>query len=75
MCNYSDYVWEKGMVKGREEGLEEGMLKGREEGREEGETRLASLLMKMNAAGETEQVFIVLNDAKVREEFYKKYGL
>ncbi len=95
MCNYSDYVWEKGMVKGREEGLEEGMVKGREEGleegmvkgreeglvkgreegREEGETRLASLLMKMNAAGETEQVFIVLNDAKVREEFYKKYGL
>ena len=63
MCNYSDYVWEKGISQGREQG------------REEGENRLASLLMKMNAAGETEQVLVVLNDTKVREEFYKKYGL
>ena len=67
MCNYSDYVWEKGIAQGLEE--------GRQEGREEGENRLASLLMKMNAAGETEQVLVVLNDTKVREEFYKKYGL
>ena len=67
MCNYSDYVWEKGIAQGLE--------KGRQEGREEGENRLASLLMKMNAAGETEQVLVVLNDTKVREEFYKKYGL
>ena len=67
MCNYSDYVWEKGIAQGLEKGLEKG--------REEGENRLASLLMKMNAAGETEQVFVVINDVQVREEFYKKYGL
>ena len=67
MCNYSEYVWEKGIERGREE--------GREEGQRKGETRLASLIMKMNAAGETEQVLVVLNDEQVREEFYKKYGL
>ena len=67
MCNYSDYVWEKGIERGREE--------GREEGQRKGETRLASLIMKMNAAGENEQVLVVLNDEQVREEFYKKYGL
>ena len=63
MCNYSEYVWEKGMVKGREEGLEEGMVKGREEGlvmgrekgREEGETRLATLLLRVNYSATSSQ--------------------
>ncbi len=63
MCNYSEYVWEKGIERGREEG------------REEGETRLATLLLRLNAAGETEQFLAVLNDVQVRKELYNHYNL
>ncbi len=36
MCNYSDYIWEKGREDGHEDGRKEGRKEGRQEGRKEG---------------------------------------
>ncbi len=63
MCNYSEYVKEIG----REE--------GRQEARLEGEERLAKLLLKLMADGETEMYYNVLLDKTARKECYKKYGI
>ena len=46
-----------------------------EKGISKGEERLSKLLLKLNADGETELVLVVLQDAKAREECYKKYGI
>ena len=67
MCNYSGYVMEKGIERGIEKGIREGISQGEE--------RLSKLLLKLNADGETELALVVLQDAKAREECYKKYGI
>lgn len=67
MCNYSGYVMEKGIERGIERGIKKGISQGEE--------RLSKLLLKLNADGETELALVVLQDAKAREECYKKYGI
>lgn len=46
-----------------------------QEGREEGEERLGRLVTKLLDMGKNAEIQLVASDAKVREEYYKKYGI
>ena len=59
MCNYSEYVKEK----------------GREEGIQEGETRVKLLLKKLAADIGLEAAFKVVMNPDLQQEYYKKYGI
>ena len=63
MCNYSDWVEERA----REEGLAKGHA--------EGENKLGRLVAALMKDDLKDIVELVATDEKVREEYYKKYGI
>ncbi len=91
MCDYSDYVEELGIRKGRKEGRKEGFETGRREGRKAGrregletgrreghrlgEQLMSTLIKRLFADGRTEDVLLAVNDEQARKLLYKEYGL
>lgn len=55
--------------------LQEGREEGIKEGIKEGEERLGRLVTKLLDMGKNAEIQLVASDAKVREEYYKKYGI
>lgn len=75
MCNYSEYVYEKGFQIGYKQGIEKAYQEEFQKARRKGEERLAKLLLKLMADSETEMYYNVLLDKTARKECYKKYGI
>ena len=48
MCNYSQYLVQKGKKEGREEGIEKGREEGREKGREEDKLEVLEQLEQLH---------------------------
>ncbi len=55
--------------------LEQWNLEAKNEGRAEGETRLAILLEQLKADGRLKDWVLAVEDKKIREQFYKEYGI
>ena len=79
MCNLSEGIEERGIMKGRAEGRAEGKAEGREEGRKEGERigeeRLANLLMKLSKQNRQEDSIKALEDLEYRKKLYEEFGV
>ena len=46
MCNFSDFIEQRGIEKGLEQGIEQGLLQGKEEGKAEGKVEATLLHVK-----------------------------
>ena len=46
MCNFSDFIEQRGIEKGLEQGIEQGLLQGKEEGKAEGKEEATLLYVK-----------------------------
>ena len=46
MCNFSDFIEQRGIEKGLEQGIEQGLLQGKEEGKAEGKVEATILHVK-----------------------------
>lgn len=55
--------------------LEQWNLEAKNEGRAEGENRLAILLERLKADGRLKDWVLAVEDKKIREQFYKEYGI
>ncbi len=71
MCNYSDYVENCGIEKGRAEGRAEGLSLGISQG----ENLLAALVNRLLMDNRIEDIKLITNDSEARERLYKEYGL
>ena len=67
MCNYSDYIEERGIKKGLEQGLEQGVEQGRD-------LDLVDCVKKLmaNAGWSLEEAMHILGVEKEKEEMLKK---
>lgn len=63
MCNLSGYVEERGVEKGRKEGIQQG------------ENALGKLVNILLSKGELENIQLVTTDKVARKDFYRKYGI
>ena len=71
----SERLKAEGKAIGRVEGEAIGQVRGEAIGQVQGETRLGSLITRLLQDQRTEEIPIVLTDAKRREQLYKEYSL
>ena len=66
---------EQGIHRGLEQGLEQGIKQGISEGKSAGEARMGQLISRLMSEGHTNLITQVINDEKIRNEYYAKYNI
>ena len=66
---------EQGHEQGLKQGLEQGIKQGISEGKSAGEARMGQLISRLMSEGHTNLITQVINDEKIRNEYYAKYNI
>ena len=75
MCEILDKIENRGIEKGRAEGIEEGMEKGKAEGNVEGKSQMADLMKRLLDENRIEDAKRAAEDTAYCEELMKQYGI
>lgn len=75
VCQAIDELIKDGEKRGRSEGRREGKREGKREGRKEGENRVLALVKALTLDQKQGLIVQVAEDAVLRENLYRQYGL
>ena len=75
MCEILDKIENRGIEKGRAEGIEEGIEKGKAEGNVEGKSQMADLMKRLLDENRIEDAKRAAEDPAYCDELMKQYGI
>ena len=75
MCEILDKIENRGIEKGRAEGIEEGIEKGKAEGNTEGKSQMADLMKRLLNENRIEDAKRAAEDLAYCDELMKQYGI